>query len=295
MTGNTGTFNTLNIVSSITGSNATFDNILSNTSLTVTGFTGALTASNGIFTASVGSNNNNLRTFNNAVGWFRPFEPRREIILYDDFTGGTVAVPGDTGWTATVAGTAAAIANLAVGTQSDIGVISLSTGTTATGSALITKNATSFTYGLGVVVCEMRVLVATLSTTGVQQFIIRSGITSGGTTDPVNGVYFEYNLSAFGVNWQGRTSAASTRSVLNTGVAVTAGTYVTLRYEVNTAASLVTYYINDTNVGTLNTNIPTGSTQACTDNYSIVKSVGTTARTCQIDFWYRSLALTTQR
>lgn len=88
------------------------------------------------------------------------------------------------------------------------------------------------------------------------------------------------------------TASGSSRSWTTTSVAVSASTWYTLRMEINAAATQVDFYINNTLVKSETTNIPTVATGLM---HQIYKTVGTTARTADVDYVYFKQKYTTQR
>jgi hypothetical protein len=106
-----------------------------------------------------------------------------------------------------------------------------------------------------------------------------------------NGVFFNYSSTINSGNWQGSTSSATTKSVLNTSTAVTTS-WTTLRINVNAAATLCTFYVNGVSLGTINSNIPTTTVSPM---FNIAKSASTGERFLNIDLVYITQALTAAR
>lgn len=171
------------------------------------------------------------------------------------------------------------------------GIISLSTNVSATGRAGIgtstgTTNPTMILGG-GRIVLENLVRVTTLST-GSERFQFLSGFSAtNNSTSISNGVLFAYdeggvsNGSTASANWQVATMASNVRSWTTTSVAVTAGQWYKLTAIINAAGTSVDFYIDDVLVKTETTNIPTLAVGIMTQLY---KSVGTTARTVDVDY-----------
>lgn len=114
--------------------------------------------------------------------------------------------------------------------------------------------------GISELTIEWRVRFPILSdTSGLLQYIARAGIQDGTAIgDPANGIYFYYKASA-SLNWFAYTRGASTSSSLDTGIAVAANTWYKLRIVVNAAGTNVNFFINNTYVGNLTTNITTAN------------------------------------
>ena len=182
------------------------------------------------------------------------------------------------------------------------GIITLSTSTSATGRAGIgtSTGATNQTMilGGGKILFETAVYIPTLSSP-TERFQFMAGFsTTNNSTTISNGVLFVYDSAgvstggAASPNWQVMTARASTRSWTTTSTAVTAATWYTLRAEINAAGSEVLFYINNTLVKTETTNIPTAAVGMM---HQIYKTVGTTARTADIDYIYFKQKYTTAR
>jgi hypothetical protein len=97
-----------------------------------------------------------------------------------------------------------------------------------------------------------------------------------------DGAYFTYIDNASAGQWAAVTADGSVRTTTASGITVAAGTWYKLRVEVNAAGTSATYYIDDTLVATIATNIPT--TNVCGTGLKIVKTVGTTNRLVNIDY-----------
>jgi hypothetical protein len=96
-------------------------------------------------------------------------------------------------------------------------------------------------------------MVPTLSTSS-QRFTSYFGFMSGNAAgQPTNGIYFIYSDNINTGDWSLRSVAASTASTLDTNVAVTAGSWVRLRFDY-ISSSLIECYVNDASVGTIVSN-----------------------------------------
>ena len=182
-----------------------------------------------------------------------------------------------------------------------IGVVRSTTGTTATGRSAVSTAANVFVLGNGTWVYETPVNVTTLSTS-VEGFAFLSGfIDVTNAVNQVDGVYFLYDErgsstgSTASANWQCVTSSNSVRTFTTTTTAVGANSWVVLRIEINAAASSVVFKIDNVTVATHTTNIPTGTGRETGFGWLIMKSVGTTARTVDLDYISVVSALTTAR
>lgn len=213
----------------------------------------------------------------------------------DFFSGFGVATGfiGTNGWTITNTGAASATTLLAPAQNNRPGQVLLSTGTNAAGSSSININTNMMLLGGGSAVFEGSILLPTLGITA-QQYIFRMGLgdTIGGT-EPANGVYFQYANGIGGDLWSIKTSNASTRSITTSATAVAAATWYKLTAVINAAGTSVQFFVNGTSIGTIATNIPT--TNSIAPFFHIVKTLGTTARTVQADYYTLIQRFTTSR
>jgi hypothetical protein len=220
--------------------------------------------------------------------------------FFSDFIGNPTTTTGQDVY-ATNSGTGAATAASANVAANRPGIFRSTTGTTATGRTAFASNLTAFALGGGAMSYETAVNIATLST-GTERYQLVIGLfdtaTAANQVDAVSFVYDEGGVStgsAASANWQIRTASNSTRSWTTTTTAVAAATWYKLRVEVNAAGTSATFYINGTNVGTIATNIPTGTARALGFGHLMIKSVGTTARTMDIDYMKAEQSFTTSR
>lgn len=148
-------------------------------------------------------------------------------------------------------------------------------------------------FGGGTWVFETLVNFETLSTAS-DEYVAMWGFADARANDAISdGVYFEYDRTN-SVNFIGVTEASGTRTEVDSMVAVstTASTWVTLRIEINAAASSVEFFVNGTSVGTSTTNIPSSVDM----NYfvRVIKSASTGAQNIfYMDYFYLRNELTT--
>jgi len=201
----------------------------------------------------------------------------RTLEFFDDFIAATTA--GQTNWTASVNGAGASVSQTS--TVGDfIGELTQSTGTTAAGRASTVKNTSLFLIATPFYL-EWKMRIPILSTP-TERFNIRIGLgdnTNAG--DMTDGVYFEYDES-ISPNWIVKTSSNNVRTSLISNVPVQANVNYTLRIYVT--VSRVYFWIGETVIGTINTNIPTGAARQTSLISKIEKTIGTTARTNIIDY-----------
>jgi hypothetical protein len=160
------------------------------------------------------------------------------------------------------------------------------------------NNNTNFTLGNGLLVYETLVMFPSLSnSTDRYQFLFGIGKAWNSATQ-TDGVWITYDEGGIGAgstasaNFQCATAATSVRTFTDAGVAVVAGTWYRLRIEINAAATSVVFKISGSTVATITTTIPTVSIAPF---ISMIKSVGTTARTGSIDYISLKQKFTTAR
>lgn len=220
--------------------------------------------------------------------------PATVLRMGTDFASGftgtlSSAVPVE-GAIAVNVGTGATVSVLSTGnTDTIIGVAQCSSGTTATGLSIIVFSATGLTTGggtirpvtAGKIIIDMKVSIATLST-GTETFNFLGGLCDSFNTIS-NGIYFSHDANT-DTHWTINTKSGGSTTSTNTTVTVTAGQEYHLVAIKDAGANSVTFYVDNVNVGTINTNIPTG--QNLVPGGGLKKSAGTTARTCNIDWAY---------
>lgn len=167
-------------------------------------------------------------------------------------------------------------------TAGQAGVVALATGAVANGFAglLLGTNSSNFAFiqnGNFTGIYKCYVQVPTLSD-ALQEFDAFFGFMSIFTTAaPGQGAYFQYDTNQSN-NWLCVTANSSIRTTVDSGVAVSTS-FVKLEVRFNNTEAR--FYINDTFITTISTNLPTG---AFSFGLSILKSVGTTSRSIRIDW-----------
>lgn len=219
-------------------------------------------------------------------------------IKMDDFmNAGTASGSiGDQGWTLTSSGGTGAVA-IQAALAGHPGIIQVSTTNTNNAAIALNLGASMTILGDGVTVFETLVYFPALGGTGAAAFTARFGLsdtTSG--ADATNGVYFEYAGTAAGtINWFLKTANASTRTSVDSTIAVAATTWYKLSFVVNAAGNSVGFYINNNFVGTtpITTNIPTAAIGLSMRNTS--GATNAAAKSFWTDFVYYQKTLTTVR
>jgi hypothetical protein len=202
--------------------------------------------------------------------------------LFDDFLD-TLNV-GALGWTATTSGGGAAIASVTTNSDGNHpGIKQMTTGPTATGRCTYDLSLDGMAYPLasGELDYETLILIPTLST-AAQRYVLYVGfgdVSAAG--DQTDGVYFEYD-EATSANWRIVGAQGGTRTKTTTATAVVAAAFIRLRMVC--VPGTATFFVNNTQVGTITTNLP-GAGQFFGPIFKLEKTVGGTARTLEIDYF----------
>lgn len=179
-------------------------------------------------------------------------------------------------------------------TAGQAGIVALETGTGTTARSSLHRGGSSTFFGGGVHVFETYVYIPVLSTVS-DEYIVYAGFgDTSGAGDMNDGVYFKYDRLT-SVNWQMCTanSGAGNRTSTASSVAVAATSWIKLRIEVNAAGTRADYFVNDTNIGNVTTNIPTTSARITAEIFKIEKSAGSTNTLFNIDWVQRDFVRTT--
>lgn len=186
---------------------------------------------------------------------------------------------------------AGAFVGAGTGTTNHPGIIQIQAGTTTTGRLALAAAPTGLEFGAGTFSLETMVRIDDLSD-GTETFGFLAGFMDAATSlNQADGVYFLYDSAGTSSGsfssdkWQLVTVGGGTRTFVESSVVVAADTWYKLRIEVNVNASLVEYFINDVSMGTINTNIPTGSGEVTGFGAGIFKSAGTTNRIVELDYY----------
>ncbi len=184
------------------------------------------------------------------------------------------------------------------------GLMSPSTGTTATGRAALTTAATIIVSGNGELTFETAFYPGTLSSSGERYqayFGFFDTYTSLSQVDAIAFLYDEGGVtsgSTATTNWQAVTSSNSTRT-WNSGAsgstAVTSQAWVRLKIIVNATGTQADFYVDDVLRYSHTTNIPNIQSREFGWGYYIQKSVGTTSPTFLVDYMSVTKEFTTPR
>lgn len=206
------------------------------------------------------------------------FDPLIYSIEYYDFTQAGIAPALSTGGGG---GTAASKDTATFGSQ-PTGIVKHWSGPATGFSTIYGQEA----YQGSGVTFKARIHINTLST-AVEEFIVAAGFMTrtNATHPPENGIYLSYDRTA-SVNWRGHTSSGTTVTSVDLGVAVAAGSWIALEYQLNLARTSVSFFINGTAVGSaITTNIPTPTSYGYPLT-KIMKTVGATERYMHTDVLY---------
>lgn len=205
---------------------------------------------------------------------------------------------------ATNSGTGAVTSTVATDNASRPGLVRSTTGTTATGRTAVATGGSVVRLGGGAWVYEQSFNITTTSTV-TERFQLAIGFIDTYTAaNQVDGVYFLYDEGGVSTgstatgNWQTVTVSNSSRTFgqnAQNSTAVVQGTWTTLRIEINAAGTEAVFKVNGTIIGTHTSTIPSGAGRECGFGWLHIKSIGTTARTLDVDYISAICSLTTAR
>src|SRR5215475_7598684 len=197
--------------------------------------------------------------------------------------GGTATNADQTGVTA--AGKGLGVWKFTVTTSGDLQMISQGPGAGITAPGIIVP-------GLGICDVEFRIWIGALPT-GADDLIVECGLGANfaSATGPYGAdvISFFYYYGGAYTNWQLQTSKAGTKTLGNTGVAVTAGNWWKLHLAMDAAWANITPTINGTAYSAATANIPTNNLMPF---FRVYKGGGTTAISAYIDYFYRDYQFT---
>lgn len=217
--------------------------------------------------------------------------PTTHYYFYDDFDG-TSLNPYSTGWQGGGTGGTIALINGEAGAP---GIFQIGTSTASTNTRYMHRGNTHLLAGGGRIVCEWRIRIPTLSVIASEAFTLRIGLHDSTSAAPTDGLWFEYIDNVNSGQWQVKAASNSTATTTNTTSAPAANTWYRLKIDINAAGTSAEFYVDGVSVGTVASNIPTGSGRVFGPNAGITKSVGTTARTLDLDFFWIFQKLTSAR
>jgi len=188
--------------------------------------------------------------------------------------------------------------NIATGGVDTTGVWKVGAGTTSAAGGLYDTKRDYIRISNGILTYKMRVQIPTLSTAG-NEFVASFGLTSWDQVEftaikPTVGIFFEYDR-LISVNWLLTTRASgASQTQLSTGVAVTAGAWVTLNIVINAAGTSVTGDVGGAGTQTNTLTFPS-TAQQMNSSFGVIGSAGTAARDAWIDLFNFDYAFTASR
>lgn len=222
------------------------------------------------------------------------------LVLEDDFTGGidTSSSP----FLTAVSGAGASVANTGyTGEQNHVGVAVLSTGTTTTGYASVhTASAALLRLGGGAWRARAIFRLEDLSD-GTNTYTLRLGLGDSQVAgEPTDGCYIRYTHGTNSGKFEFVTRSNGTETATDTTVTAAADTWYRVEIIGNSDSTSVACWIKEgtddlTLRATNTTNIPTAAGRETAVQASVIKSAGTTARTCYLDVLALRVAFTTAR
>lgn len=216
------------------------------------------------------------------------FADPRDWLIQDDFLYN--AMPAGP-WAVSTNGAGAAVqprATFADPTNSgSVGVVHISTGTTAAGSSGF------YTYEQGITLAEgqmrlgFRMTVDLLSTAGDEfgcSFGFGDVFSAAAGLDATDGAYFRYQRTVDGDVWACLTANNGTRTKTVTAQAVNRNQMQRFDIQVSEDGGTVWFFIDGAQVALHTTNIATGSGRQCGIGAKIVKTVGATSISAAFDY-----------
>ena len=189
---------------------------------------------------------------------------------------------------------ASALQSGAYTSSTSIGQLGLYTGTASTGRAGLASHLDMIQLGANSWTFETKLLLSNLSD-ATDTFTARLGFLDTQTGESTDFVGFRYTHGTNSGKWECVTRSNSTETAVDSGTSPSAGTYQTFKIEINSTATSVTFYINGSSVGTITSNIPSGSSRLLGFGYLIAKSVGTNSRSMHFDYTYAKSTLGSNR
>lgn len=222
-----------------------------------------------------------IKALQAASGGGVPFytKPRKTIEVFDEYLGNLgnslVSISG-TGATAGVVTTTPSGSDA-------YGVVQLYTGTDSLGRACLRSNLSQMLPGKGKMYYATRIYVSETSDAS-NRYNIRAGLGDNDSAEHTYGVYFEFDTTVT-TQWRCVTSVNGTRTKVNSGVDCSINATYVLGIEINAAGTEAKFYINDTLVATITTNIPGAyAWEICGYGVWLVKTAGTQGRFIQVDY-----------
>jgi hypothetical protein len=227
---------------------------------------------------------------------------RKYVEFFSDFMQETAATNGNESiWYESITGASAACTSQTIiNATNRPGYATCTTGSTATGRAGWATTLGVSTFGAGTTTFQTNLRITGLSTS-LQRYQFLAGFFDTAGANQVDGAYILYDEggvttgSAASANWQCITASNSVRTATTTSSVVAINTDYTLTVRVNAAGTQARFFVDNTNICTINTNIPTGTARAFGHGVIMQKSVGTTGSGWGVDYMYAKHEFTTAR
>lgn len=271
--------------------------VLTNTSNTNTGDETTSTIKTKLGAANTSTDGYLISTdwniFNNKQQDLKTFNKTKGIYYHEEFMGNQagsvstsygqlISLNGGTGAVSTTA-------SLIINRTNQQGVVQHNTGSTATGFSGWSYGAGLF-IGRGTISIETYITVNTLSTSLERFFTVFGYGTPSNWASMTNAIFMTYDegggvyFANASPNWKCYTRAGGVTTVTISSVPVVAQQWYKLRIEINAAGTSVGFYVDNVLIATHTTNIPASNINMALISL-MVKTVGTTARTAQSDYF----------
>jgi len=209
------------------------------------------------------------------------------IVLFDDFISNTAV--GNIGWTSS--SVSGGVASIVASESNHQGILSLSTGASSSSAYSNLFLGTNTLYlGNGILTLEFLIRFPTLAS-DVEDYIVRFGLGDSVNDDHDDGIWLEYNRSN-SLYWLMCVNDAGTATKTASTAIVAENTWIKLKIIVNAAADTITYYVNGSSIGTKTSGY---SLSGFSPRLGILKTVGSSARILNMDYFSMNYALTTER
>lgn len=216
-----------------------------------------------------------------------PFAQKYVLGFHDDFL--CDAFPGNGNWSSVGVGTGAAVAAVTSGatlTAGAHGVVGLTTGTTATGSALLRQGTVAFPVGFGALDVEFRLRLTTSFPDGAERWLTRIGLGNhGAPATPITvGAAFVYDPDQ-SPNWILEVVLNGSTVKVVTSEAAVGGRWLRMRVQVSGDGQQTSFFIDDRPMGIIP--MPSVTLDETVHRWGpyaqVTKTLGLTARSALLD------------
>jgi hypothetical protein len=207
-----------------------------------------------------------ITSFNDVIKYF---DPRIHVLLYDDFVSGS---QGSTlGWNSNGGGT---LRTNQAQSSTNTGYFRLETqGVEALGLYLQQYGGYGgYVVGGGQTYLHYIAKMETLSNS-TDRFVAQIGMISGTSTSFSDGFWFNYSDNLNSGNWQLIANSGAGTTTVNTSTPADTNWHV-FAIKINSAGTLLTFYIDGTSVGTINVDITTDGIGPAICNNKTVNGTG---------------------